>query len=378
MVARNSLRGSLLCGAACLALGLALGLTWPDAKPAPLWTEPGPQRSSSALPSFAAVVRQIGPGVVTVRAVRPVPREATANTASGVADGMRAVHAAGPRERSGSGFVVQAGGLCLTSRHVVVDAGSIEVSVPERGWFEAELIGEDLATDLALLRLIDAPDDLCALPLADGTDLEAGDWIVAVGNPLGFAQTVTAGIVSFVGRHLRHSDYAVTNDFLQISAPVNPGNSGCPVVDLHGRVVGVTTQAPIEGQGISFAVPGHSVKWALQQMQEVPDGRVRRGYLGIEFASVLGQDDDGNELHGAVIVQVVEGQPAHRAGVRPGDIVFGIDGKSVLDAKALHECIVRAQPGTEIALQVLRSGAVTDPIKAVLGEAAVRRADQPN
>jgi len=199
-------------------------------------------------------------------------------------------------------------------------------------------------------------------------ELRAGDWIVAVGNPFGFAQTVTAGIVSFVGRHLPHSDFALTNDFVQFSAPVNPGSSGCPVLDLHGRVVGVTTQAAASAQGISFAVPSRTVKWALDAMEKSRDGRVRRGYLGIEFASRPGRDDDGRRHQGALIVGITEGQPAHRAGLRKGDVVLKVDGEVVEDAMVLHEHIVRGEPGSTIALQLLRAGRVQDPIEAVLGE----------
>jgi serine protease Do len=345
-----------------------------------VFVEAPPLREAGALPSFAEVVQRVGPGVVTVRALRADDDGAGSGIAGGSDDpgggdgphGLRTVHASSPRLRTGSGFVVDAQGLVLTSRHVVVGALDVEVIVPQHDPFHAELVGEDRATDLALLRLRDAPPDLPALPLADGTGLRAGDWIVAVGNPFGFAQTVTAGVVSFVGRHLPHSDFGITNDFLQISAPVNPGSSGCPVVDLHGRVVGVTTQAPEEAQGISFAVPGHAVKWTLAEMQRRPDGRVRRGYLGIEFATRTGVGANGGLAGGAVIVHVVDGQPAHKAGMRPGDVVLCVDGAPVQDAQSLHERIVRTPPGTQLALQLLRDGSIEDSVVAVLGEVGTR------
>jgi serine protease Do len=284
----------------------------------------------------------------------------------------------GSRECSGSGFLVPPNGLVITCRHIVVDAQTIEVQVPTHGTYRAELVGEDQAADLALLRLLDAPENLPTLALAVADDLRAGDWIVAVGNPFGFTQTVTAGIVSFVGRHLPHSDFAVTTDYLQISAPVNPGNSGCPVLDLDGRVVGLMTQAPEQAQGISFAVPSRTVAWALQTMLRLPDGRVRRGYLGIEFASRSGTENDGSTRTGAVIVHVVAGQAAHRAGVLEGDVVLEVDGTPVRDAKALHDRIVCTPPGTPIALQVQRKGKVDSRIVAVLGEVASRPSGLPN
>jgi serine protease Do len=378
MVERNSRWVSLLFGLGCVALGAALGVAWPCAVQQP-WTEAAPLRRADVLPSFADVVKRIEGGVVTVRAVRDLDATATAAAPENVG-GLRAVHAGRAGIRSGSGFVVAARGLVVTCRHVVVDAIDIHVIVPSHGLFEAELMGEDRATDLALLRLRNAPADLPALPLATRNELQAGDWIVAVGNPFGYAQTVTAGVVSFVGRHLAHSDFGVTNDFLQISAPVNPGSSGCPVVDLHGRVVGLTTQAPADAQGISFAVPSRTVKWTLDQIQRAPDGRVRRGFLGIEFASRGGVDAQGARLPGAVITQVMEGQPAHRAGVRTGDVVLRIDGVPVADATSLHERIVCSPPGTKVALDVLRSGHVdaTEPVVAVLGEIGSRDGSTPN
>ncbi len=374
---------SVLFGLSCISVGAAVGISWPRAA-APMWTEAPPLRQPGVLPSFADVVQQIGPGVVTVRALRASAAKDSTVAAVSEASGLRAVHASGPGLRSGSGFVVRQEGLVVTSRHIVVDAIDIEVIVPQRGAFRAEVVGEDAATDVALLRLEGAPTDLLALPLGDGADLRAGDWIVAVGNPFGYAQTVTAGLVSFVGRHLSHTDLGVTNDFLQISAPVNPGSSGCPVLDLQGRVVGVTTQAPADAQGISFAVPSRTLKWSLEAMQKQPDGRVRRGYLGIEFSShsTAGGSSERNAPNtpndGALIVHVVEGQPAHRAGVRAGDVVLRVDGARIHDARALHECIVCTQPGTSISLQLLRDGLIEDSVVAVLSEVGARRTEQAN
>lgn len=378
MASRHPAWVSVLGGAGCLAAGAALGVAWPKEPPPPLFREAEPVRTPVVLPSFADIVERVGPGVVTVRSqLAAAARDET--LAAAPAHRLRGVHAGEPGVRSGSGFVVQARGLVVTSRHVVVGATAVDVIVPGRGRFRADVVGEDPATDLALLRVLGVAEDLHALPLGNSAELRAGDWIVAVGNPFGFAQSVTAGVVSFVGRHLSHSDYAVTNDFLQISAPVNPGSSGCPVVDLQGQVVGVTTQAPIDSQGISFAVPSRSVKWVLEAMQRVADGRVRRGYLGIEFATRAGFDDAGSRRTGAVILNVVEGQAAHRAGLRAGDVVLRVDGTPVADARALHERIVCAEPGTPIALQLLRDGLIEDSIVAVLGEAATaRRTDSPN
>lgn len=366
--ARSTLR-CLLLGCLCFGVGLGLGHQW-RAEPAALWSEPPPLRTTTAMPSFAELVEHVGPGVVTVRVHLPAKPDYPIVPSPPNASPPRP-----PRYRNGSGFVVHKDGLVVTSRHVVDDARRIEVIVPRRGTFDADMVGEDLASDLALLRLADAPQDLPALPLGDSDGVRAGDWIVAVGNPFGFAQTVTHGIVSYASRYLQHSDFGVSNDFLQSSAPVNPGSSGGPVFDLRGRVVGVTTQAPPGAQGISFAVPSRTLKWALAAMERQPDGRARRGYLGIEFATstIAGTGGGPGSGSGAVILKVLDGQPAQRAGLRVGDIVLKVDGNSVADAEVLREHIVHGDPGSTLALELWRDGRVQDPVLAVLGEVAPRR-----
>ncbi|MFN7588431.1 MAG: S1C family serine protease, partial [Planctomycetota bacterium] len=286
MFARHSKGRFVLFGGACLALGAALGTLWSThgslgtaaAAAATIASAP------AAWPSFADVVAAVRPGVVAVRATGPVPAllspDGAVSESMGRADGAgvgTTLPANEPkmRRRSGSGFVRDAAGLIVTCRHVVAGAERIDVVVPGHGEFAAELVGEDYATDLALLRLLAPPTGLVALRIDDGDSLRAGDWIVVLGNPLGFAQTVSAGIVSFVGRHLPHSDYRVTNDFLQVSAPVHVGSSGGPVVDLHGHVVGVTPQAPVDADGIAFAVPSATLRWSIEAMLREPLGRVR-------------------------------------------------------------------------------------------------------
>lgn len=378
----------LLGGAACVAVGAIMGSRWTPgaAKQEPLWRATDASQAptvTASVPSFRGAVERVGPSVVTVRARLRSDADANADTERdaeprnrvAAPDSSQPVTATEPGRRTGTGFVIHEKGLILTSRHVVVDAVSVEVIVPQHGPKWADLVGEDRATDLALLRLVDTPAGLTPLSIGSSEDLRAGDWIVTVGNPFGFSRTVTAGVVSFVGRHLPHSDFGVTNDFLQISAPVNPGSSGCPVVDAQGQVVGVTTQVAAAAQGISFAVPSRSVKWALDAMARQPDGRVRRGYLGIEFASLSGYDEAGAPRAGAVIVRVAADKPADRAGLRMGDVVLAVDGTAIHDAKELHERIVCTDPGTPIALQLLRDGEIHAPIVAVLGE--VGRRDAP-
>jgi serine protease Do len=343
-----------------LAAGIACGRWWRGTEPAHTYTEvalePRAAARPSGPPSFAPVVEHAGPGVVTI--------QTTTNEDVDDADGL-SMHVS-HNVLSGSGFIVDASGLIVTARHLVRDTNRIVVEVQNLGMFDAEVVGEDMITDLAVLRLVQAPARLPKLELGRSEDLRAGDWIVAVGNPFGFRQTVTAGVVSYVGRHLQLYDLRVTNDFLQFSAPVNPGSSGCPVLDLEGNVVGVTTQAAGQAQGISFAIPSRTLKWVLDAMQSTPDHRVHRGYLGISFGSRLGTDDDGKPLEGAQVHEVAEGEAAHRAGLQRGDVVLYVDDKRIADASDLYERITRAAPGTHVRLTLLRDGVVRDPVEVVL------------
>lgn len=360
----------LVLGPLFLAAGVWIGqLLPPMGDKQRVWS--GPEGDAPAarapaavlgLPSLAPVVERVAPGVVTVQALLPLEAsEAEAQDKPGASRGVR----------NGSGFVVNAEGLVVTSRHVVVDASSVLVRVPGHRPCSAVLVGSDFVTDLAVLRLEDPPPGLRALELGRSELLRAGDWIVTVGNPFDFSQTVTAGVVSFVGRHLPHYDLHVTNDFLQFSAPVNPGSSGSPVVDLEGRVVGVTTQAAESAQNISFAIPSHTLKWVLDALENSPDHRVHRGFLGIRFAQRTGTDDYGRRLEGAVITVVAKGEPAHRAGLRPRDIVLYCNDHKLSDAGDLHARITRGTPGSSMRLTILRDGRVLEPIEVTLGELKV-------
>lgn len=376
----------LLSGLGCLGVGVTVGglYEWPVEK---IWKEPtGPKvQVVTQLPTFRDLVLRVESSVVSVRALMPAvspeasitPPEVVTSPEEGGAsqEGLEAGReaAVAPATQNGSGFIINERGLVLTSRHVVVGADSIEVILPNHRARRADLIGQDAATDLALLRLVSAPENLPALSIGDSDQVLAGDWIVAVGNPYGFTRTVTAGLVSFVGRHLPNSDLGVSSDFMQISAQVNPGSSGCPVFDVYGQVVGVTTQFATSAQGISFAVPSRSVKWALHKMREQPDGIVRRGYLGIHFGPRRAASANGEAMPGAVIVGVAAGDPADVAGLRSGDVVLAVDGTPIRDPKDLHERIVCSDPGARIALQLLRGDQPCDPIVAVLGEIGQRR-----
>ena len=362
---RSWLKG--LAGAAiCLGLGYALGGSATESR---LYREARAQgEHRHGLPSFAEAVERTSPGVVAVRAI--VAAEETAidvEPAPGEPDSSLGV-------RDGSGFVVHARGLVVTARHLAVGALRLVVDVPDHGPFAAELVGEDEVTDLAVLRLVDAPKGLVPLELGPSEQLRAGDWVVAVGNPYGFRQSVTAGIVSYVGRHLASDDMRVTSEFLQFSAAVNPGSSGCPIVDLQGRVVGVTTQGAGLAQGLSFAIPSRTLKWALEAMDKSPDGRVHRGRLGISFEA---HRSNGPASRGCVVRSVIPGQAAHEAGIQRGDIVLAVDGIPVTDSAELHNRITQSAPGSQLRLTVQRDAAQLADMVVTLRETVRERSELP-
>jgi serine protease Do len=334
---------SLLLGAvALLAVGYGFGAA---ARPSP-----------PLLPSLAPLVAKVRNGVVGVTSLRLAPRpDPTAEPA-----GISAVH--------GSGFVLSRDGLVVTSRHLIGDPAMIWVDVPDHGRVQAKLAGEDALTDLALLRLDEPVPGAVELPLDGARSLRQGDWVLAVGDPYQFAQSVTIGLVSYVGRHLPGEGLLVTNDFVQISAPIHPGNSGGPVFDLEGNVAGVVTRTHQSGQGIGFAVPVRVLRWVVEAMQRAP-GQVARGYLGIRFQPLLPRDRETHGIAdgGALVAEVQPDQPAARAGIQPGDVLVAFGGQAVRSAYDLHDWITQGTPGQRAQVQVQRNGDLLAPFDVTLG-----------
>jgi Do/DeqQ family serine protease len=247
-------------------------------------------------------------------------------------------------------------GLVLTNHHVIDNADRILVTLKDRRSLEAQLVGSDPETDVALLRI--AAKGLTSVPLGDSDLLEVGDFVVAIGNPFGLGQTVTSGIVSALGRS--GLDIEGYEDFIQTDASINPGNSGGPLVNLRGEMVGMSTAiiGPSGGNvGIGFAVPANMAKSVLAQLQR--HGEVRRGRLGVaaqDLTPEIGEALGIGVVQGAVISQVDSGSPAERAGVRIGDVVVSIDGRPVSDAGDLRNAVGLAPIGDELRLTVLRDG----------------------
>jgi S1-C subfamily serine protease len=265
----------------------------------------------------------------------------------------------GQNTGSGSGFVISTDGFIVTNSHVVNGASSIEASLPDGRSFTAHTIGDDPATDIAVVK-IDA-DNLTPSRFGDSNHLQVGQIAIAIGNPFGFQYSVTAGVVSALGRTLRTQTGRLIDDVIQTDAALNPGNSGGPLVDSFGHVIGVNTAVILPGQGLCFAVASNLAKFIVGKL--ILEGRVRRGMLGIGAQAVQLPAKWLNALEistkGGIQIQGVEsGGPADQAGLRAGDILVQFEGKPVDSIDALHKGLDEASIGRNISLWILRDGAL--------------------
>lgn len=256
---------------------------------------------------------------------------------------------------SGSGLVFASDGYVLTNSHVVEGARAVEVHLQDAGPLPAELVGADPATDLAVVRV--SASGLAHATLGDGRPLRVGQVVIAFGNPLGFDATVSTGILSSLTRSMRGRDGRLIENVIQHTAPLNPGNSGGPLVDTRGLVVGINTAIIAMAQGIGFAVPAATALWVVPEL--LAHGRVRRGYLGI-----AGRDKPLSRLlvryhalefdRAMEIMGVEDDSPAAAAGLWRGDLVVGVDGVSVDGVDALHRHLTRWEAGREAKLTIVR------------------------
>ncbi|MDQ0394536.1 Do family serine endopeptidase [Labrys monachus] len=257
----------------------------------------------------------------------------------------------------GSGFFISADGYIVTNNHVVDHATEVDVVTDAGKTYTAKVIGVDPKTDLALLKVKDDGGNFPFVELESQHEPRVGDWVLAVGNPYGLGGTVTAGIVSARGRDLNNSTY---NDFLQIDAPVNRGNSGGPTFDLSGRVIGVNTAiySPSGGSiGIGFAIPAETVARVVSQLKA--DGKVTRGYIGVQIQPITPDIADSIGLKpasGALIAEVTKNGPAAKAGLQTGEAITAVNGKSVADPRELARAIADIKPGETAELTVWNNG----------------------
>ncbi len=363
---------SLLFGAVVFGMVLAGGLDLTPAGHAGAQPAPGATAASGeapaplvtgSLPSFADLAEQVVPAVVSIEAqtierARP-GRGGQQNPFDFFFNPQRRPQGREPREfrqdSGGSGFVVSADGFVITNNHVIEGATTVRVRLDDR-LYDATVKGVDPATDLALLK-IEAGDRLAFLPLGDSDRLRVGDFVMAIGNPLLLNHTVTVGVVSAKGRSIGLSQDASFENFIQTDAAINRGNSGGPLVNLRGEVVGIATAMNWGAENIGFAVPVNTLKTVLPQLRD--KGRVSRGYLGINIgnldhdrARAFGLERAG----GALVSSVVPGAPAEKAGIRHGDVILKVDGREIRETRDLIDYVSAQGPGAKVTLEVLREG----------------------
>ncbi|HEX3653692.1 MAG TPA: DegQ family serine endoprotease [Rhizomicrobium sp.] len=330
-----------------------------------------PHMLEAAAPfSFADLVERVSPAVVTVT----VEQEINAAAGMNMQDipepfrdffnqqGQDGKQFNIPRKAvaMGSGFIVDKSGFIVTNNHVVENAKTIKVKLTDGREFIAKLVGTDPATDVAVLK-IKSDRSLPSVDFGDDRQVRVGDWVIAVGNPFGLSNTVTAGIVSSIGRDVGNGPYT---NFIQIDAPINRGNSGGPTFDTRGRVIGMNSMifSPSGGSvGIGFAIPASTVRDIVAQLEA--HGRVARGWLGVEVQAItpeMAASFGSKDLKGAIVANVVPGGPAQKAGFHQGDLVVAINGSQVDDSRDLTRRVAALQAGSTATFTVVREGTKQD------------------
>ena len=318
-------------------------------------------RSAAAAPSsvvsFADVAERLNPAVVNIDATSrgttrsrrpgalPLPDSPDLFDRSGDRDPQ------GPRRGAGTGFIIDPQGLILTNHHVIDGADRIMVRLTDGRNLPATRLGSDPDTDIALIK-IEAARSLPFATLGDSDSLRVGEWVVAIGNPLAYEHTVTVGVVSFIGRKLFDSSL---DRYIQTDAAINFGNSGGPLINARGEVVGINAAISSRAANIGFAVPINQARAILPQLRE--KGRVSRGYIGVALRDVdpdLQRSLGLNTTRGALVQDITAGSPGARAGIRTYDLIVAVDGKPVTGNDQLIQLIAARQPGTVATLQVLR------------------------
>jgi S1-C subfamily serine protease len=322
---------------------------WNDINDSARSTEEREQMAEDLLDAYSravvTVAEKVGPSVVSIKTTQ----EVKARTPRGVV----------PFDMSGggSGVVITPDGYILTNSHVVNNTKGLEVSLSDRRSFSAQLIGQDADTDLAVIRI--PASGLPTAELGDSEKLKVGQLVIAIGNPFGFQATVTAGVVSATGRTMRSQTGRLIENIVQTDAALNPGNSGGPLVDSRGRVVGINTAIIQYAQGICFAIPVNTARWVVGLL--IKDGKIRRAYLGI-----MGQNRPMNKFEqrrhelssesGVEVHQVIKESPAERAGIRMGDLIVSINENTLQNVDDIHRYLAKVEVGTTLRIAVLREG----------------------
>jgi serine protease Do len=332
-----------------------------EARPAPasepFWEKREPSAraplASAVTPGFADLAEQVSPGVVNIQTSRTVSHQVPRQFEelwpffSFPRGGEQKVPSLG------SGFVISSDGYIVTNNHVVEDVDSIKVAFQSGFELEAVVVGRDPKTDIALIK-VEPEEALPALPLGDSDSVRPGEWVVAIGNPFGLSHTVTAGIVSALGRNIGQGPY---DDFIQTDAAINPGNSGGPLLNLEGEVIGINTAINPRANTVGFSVPINVAKTILPQLRD--SGHVTRGWLGVyiqqitpEIADAMGLDGD----EGALVSKVDPEGPAAGSGIERGDVILEFDGQAIDKMNELPRIVAGTPVGKAVDVLVMRDG----------------------
>ena len=344
------LRWSLLLLLPTWAFAAPVGRMPESRIPDKLWTEKPVGRtgisnnSPVTMGGFSRLAKLISPAVVNISTV--------GNGSPGGREGASGALVTG----EGTGFFIHASGYLLTNDHVIDGARDITVRTANDRVFKARVVGRDPRTDLALLQ-VDSRGPFPIAPLGDSGRISPGEWVVAIGNPFGLSHTVTAGIVSAIGRSdVQPTGKPMLASFIQTDASINPGNSGGPLCNIRGEVIGINTAIRGDAQGIGFAIPSNMAKKLLPQLAT---GRVERSFLGLAFREVtpeLAKVLKLERVAGAVVTEVGAGSPADQAGLRPGDVLTSFDGQPVRAASDLPWLAAQAGVHAKVAVELLRDG----------------------
>lgn len=379
---RPTLRRAVCCVLVSLAM---MGAA--QAQSTQAQTAATPAAPAASLPDFTGIVQKNAPAVVHVEAKytgksASKNRSAQAQGRGGMPDdpqmemfrrffGMPMMPSPEEQKRTslGSGFIISSDGYILTNAHVVDDADVVTVRLQDRRTLTAKVIGSDPQYDIALLK-VDAGGSLPTVSIGDSRNLKPGQWVLAIGSPFGFDYTVTQGIVSAVGRSLGSQDQPYTS-FIQTDVPINRGNSGGPLFDLQGRVVGVNSQIYSNTGGylgVAFSIPIDVAMNVVKQIKE--KGYVTRGQLGVGMQPITDEMAKAFKLgnaSGAAVTQVTPGSGADKAGLRPGDIILAYNGQAISQVADLPPLVGMTPPGSKATLQILRDGKKQD-ISVTIGE----------
>jgi Do/DeqQ family serine protease len=365
---------ALIAGAVIFGVVLASSTNWTPVTSAQRVTKTTTGRSTSmTLPSFADIASEALPSVVSITATDVVKGPRRIGQGFGGGDGgdpfefffgvphpgqgddQQQEH---KEEAGGSGLIISEDGYILTNNHVVENGQKIEVKVGDQRTYKAKVVGTDPATDIALLK-IDAKEKLTPILLGDSDKLRVGDWVMAIGDPWAFDKTVTVGVVSAKGRRNLTLDPNTSSfeNFIQTDAAINFGNSGGPLIDVEGQVVGINTAIYRPAQNIGFAVPINTAKAILEQLKS--KGKVTRGFLGVNIRNI---DEDNmrafalSTMNGALVESVEAGSPAEKAGVLHGDVITKVDDRELKETQDLIGYVSAKAPGSKVRLTVLRDG----------------------